>query len=183
MKGIVFTEFLEMVDDKFGVATTEKIVEASDLPSGGAYTSVGTYDHSEIVALVTQLSAASGMDVSVLIKVFGEHLLGRFYVLFPDFFAEIDDVPTFLSRVDGYIHVEVRKLYPDATLPKITTQWLDEDRFELTYKSDRMMGDLAEGLIEGAIAHFGKPYDCARRDEKVEDYGQCVKFTLTASSQ
>lgn len=183
MKGIVFTEFLEMVDDKFGAVVTEKIVEASDLPSGGAYTSVGTYDHSEIVALVMQLSAESGLEVPFLIHTFGEHLLGRFYVLFPDFFADINDVATFLSRVDGYIHVEVRKLYPDATLPEITTEWLDEERFELTYQSDRMMGDLAEGLIAGAISHFGNTHHCAREDVKIEGTGQCVKFTLTMLPQ
>ena len=40
MKGIVFTEFLEMVEDQ----------------SGGAYTSVGTYDHNEIFRLVNCLS-------------------------------------------------------------------------------------------------------------------------------
>ncbi len=180
MKGIVFTEFLEMVDDKFGLDVTESIVTQANLPSGGAYTSVGTYSHSEIVALVIELSKASGLEVPVLIKVFGEHLLGRFVVLFPDFFAGITDVTEFLSGVDGYIHVEVRKLYPDATLPKISTHWQDDEHFVVDYQSDRMMGDLAEGLIGGAIAHFGKPYDCVRTDLDNKGAAQCVKFTLKA---
>ena len=32
MKGIVFTEFLEMVEDQFGLETVDDIIEAADLP-------------------------------------------------------------------------------------------------------------------------------------------------------
>jgi len=67
MKGIVFTEFMDMVDDKFGMDVTETIVQASDLPSGGAYTAVGTYDHAEIVSLVVNLSKSTNIEVPVLI--------------------------------------------------------------------------------------------------------------------
>ena len=42
MKGIVFTEFLEMVEAQFGLDTVDAIIENSDLPSRGAYTAVGT---------------------------------------------------------------------------------------------------------------------------------------------
>lgn len=179
MKGIVFTEFLDMVDDKFGPVTTESIIDASDLASGGAYTSVGTYDHSEIVALVSNLSKTSGLEVSVLIYTFGHHLLGRFTKLFPDFFAENDTVDSFLEKVDGYIHGEVLRLYPDAKLPKITTTRIPGDCLELHYQSDRMMGDLAEGMIVSAIEHFGATHVLKREDLENEGEAQCVKFTLT----
>jgi hypothetical protein len=49
MKGMVFTEFLEMVEAKFSADMVDDIISDSDLPNGGAYTSVGTYDHSELV--------------------------------------------------------------------------------------------------------------------------------------
>ncbi len=55
MKGIVFTEFLEMVEDKFGLETVDSIIENSNLPSEGIYTSVGTYDFNEMVSLITSL--------------------------------------------------------------------------------------------------------------------------------
>ena len=47
MKGVVFTEFIEMVEDKFSADIADQIIEEADLPSGGVYTSVGTYDHAE----------------------------------------------------------------------------------------------------------------------------------------
>lgn len=179
MKGIVFTEFTDMVDDVFGMQTTETIIENSNLPSGGIYTSVGTYPHSEIVALVTNLSKETGVAISDLVRTFGKHLLGRFSQLFPAFFNGNSDVTHFLSQVDGYIHGEVRKLYPDADLPSLETTRLENGDLEIIYRSDRMMGDLAEGLIAGALDHFGNSHNCLRNDLQQEGGAQCVRFIIT----
>ena len=51
MKGMVFTEFLDFVGETFGGDMVDDIIEVSELPSGGAYTSVGTYSHGEMAAL------------------------------------------------------------------------------------------------------------------------------------
>lgn len=179
MKGIVFTEFLDMVDEKFGFETTETIVGKADLPSGGAYTSVGTYSHGEMLSLVTELSRETKVDITALVKVFGEHLLARFRDMFPEFFDTVPDLFSFLENVDGYIHGEVRKLYPNATLPEIDTVRHDDGRFEMTYKSKRKMADLAEGLIGGAMTHFGGDYALTRTDMPEEDGKQCVVFALS----
>ena len=178
MKGIVFTEFLEMVDAKFGMSMTEHIVASANLPSGGVYTSIGTYPHGEIVALVGRLSEATKIDVSDLVRAFGAHLTERFAVLFPQFFSSVPDLYAFLENVDNYIHEEVLKLYPDATLPKITTERGPDDSFVVIYRSERKMADLAEGLIDGAIAHFGGAHRYVREDLPPDGTKQCAKFTL-----
>jgi len=41
MKGIVFTEFLEMVENKFSPELADRIIEGAEVPSGGVYTAVG----------------------------------------------------------------------------------------------------------------------------------------------
>lgn len=56
MKGVIFTSFLDMVEEKFNYETVDTIINNSDLPSGGAYTAIGTYSHKEIVTLVVELS-------------------------------------------------------------------------------------------------------------------------------
>lgn len=179
MKGIVFTEFLEMVDAKFGMAVTERMVNQTDLPSGGAYTSIGTYDHDEIVALVTSLSAITEIGAPDLVRTFGEHLMGRFVVLFPDFFSSVPDLLSFLETVDGLIHQEVHKLYSNATLPDIHTERQADGGLILTYKSARQMADLAEGLIAGAILQFGGSHRYERTDLPQEGAKQCVRFALS----
>ena len=81
MKGIVFTEFLDMVDDVFGVQITEAIVETSDLPSGGIYTATGTYDHREMLRLVAALSKKSHIPAGELCqRVTGSRLDPQPYV-------------------------------------------------------------------------------------------------------
>src|SRR6266540_2882152 len=117
MKGMIFTEFLEMVEDHFSPEVADRIIEACHLPSGGAYTAVGTYDHHEMVQLVTELSRESGIAVPALLHLFGKHLFGRFVANYPQFFEGIDSAFDFLEKIHSYIHVEVRKLYPDAELP------------------------------------------------------------------
>ena len=71
MKGVVFTEFLEMVEEKFSPEMVDTIIGASDLPSQGAYTSLGTYDHNEMIQLVTHLSKETNIAVPDLIRTFG----------------------------------------------------------------------------------------------------------------
>jgi hypothetical protein len=153
MKGMVFTEFIEMVEEVFSADMADDIIEDADLPSGGAYTAIGTYDHGEMVSLVGQLSQRTGVPVPDLLRAFGRHLFGRFSILYPEMFQDIHSVFDFLKKIESYIHVEVRKLYPDAQLPSFDHQEQD-DRFELHYRSQRPFADLAEGLILGCIAHF-----------------------------
>jgi hypothetical protein len=178
MKGIVFTEFLEMVEDHFGDAAIERIIDEATLPSGAAYTSVGTYDHRELVQLVKRLSAATGIGVSELVCVFGRHLFSRFVDAYPHFFDGVNSAFDFLERIEKHIHVEVRKLYPDAELPTFTCHTRGPGHLEILYRSTRPFGDLAEGLIMGCIEHFGEPID-VRRENLPQDTGTAVRFILT----
>lgn len=57
MKGVVFREFIAMVKSAYSVEVADRIISASNLSSDGAYTSVGTYPHQEMVELVKHLSA------------------------------------------------------------------------------------------------------------------------------
>lgn len=177
MKGIIFTEFIEMVEDKFGFVVSDRIISNSDLPSGGAYTAVGTYDFDEVVQLVTNLSKESGLDVPKLLFTFGDHLFGRFYCVYPHFFEGKNDSFEFLSNIEDYIHVEVKKLYPDAQLPTIgTTISADGREMTMRYNSQRKMGDLALGLINGCIRHFKQDIEVEKTSEV--DGGSEVTFKL-----
>jgi len=154
MKGIIFTEFLEMVEEKFSPEIADKIIEASDLVTGGSYTSVGTYHHTELIEMVGHLSEESGVDVVPLVKVFGEHLFGRFVDLYPEFFEDRNSCFSFLDLIENHVHVEVKKLYPDAELPTFATVQPEPNKLEMTYQSTRPLAPVAEGLIRGCIAHF-----------------------------
>ncbi len=178
MKGMVFTEFLEMVEDKFGFTVANTIIENSDLPSGGAYTSVGTYDYREMLEMVQQLSNEIDVPVYDLVKVFGEHLFNQLARNYSYFFPKDQNAFAFLEGIDNYIHVEVRKLYPDAELPSFECQRPDPNTMILNYKSPRPFGDLALGLLEGCVKHFDEPISIQRQKlEHAELHAE--RFTLT----
>lgn len=162
MKGLVFAEFLEMVEAGHGVDMVDDLVEETDPPSGGAYTATGTYDHAELVAMVVALSRRTGTPVPDLVRAFGEHLFARFVALYPRFFDGIDDAYCFLESIHDVIHVEVLKLYPDATLPDFACVRHGPGRFEMIYRSSRHLEDLAHGLIAGCLTHFGESADISR---------------------
>jgi Haem-NO-binding len=164
MKGMVFTEFLEMVESKFSADMVDDIIDDSDLPSGGAYTAVGTYDHAELVSMVVALSKRTDIAVPTLVGVFGEHLFGRFHALYPSFFEGVTSALDFLEGIETVIHTEVRKLYPDAQLPQFDCT-RSPDGLQMLYSSPRHFGDLAEGLIKGAVAHFGDKLSIARLEQ------------------
>jgi len=67
MKGIIFTELVEMVEATFSPELMDELMEEADLPSKGIYTSVGTYDHTEILTLVSLLSEKVDMPVVALV--------------------------------------------------------------------------------------------------------------------
>lgn len=170
MKGIVFSEFIEMVESKFSLETADTIIESSKLPSDGAYTSVGTYDHTELLTLVTSLAEETRLPVDQLVRTFGSHLAGRFLELYPSFFKSTTGLFDFLNTVDQHIHVEVKKLYPEAELPLFDTEGLDKNKMKMTYRSKRPFADLAEGLILGSADIFKDSIRIERDDSMEDDY-------------
>ncbi len=77
MKGIIFTEFLELVEAKFGIEVLENMLEMSD--DTGVYTAVGSYDHKDLVNLIVSLSKLTKVAVEDLQQVFGRAVFMNLY--------------------------------------------------------------------------------------------------------
>ncbi|MFQ5631354.1 MAG: heme NO-binding domain-containing protein [bacterium] len=178
MKGLVFTEFFEMVEDNLAPELVDQMIENANLPSNGAYTSVGNYDYREMVELVSQLSTLTDVPVPELLRTFGKHLFGRFATLYPQFFEGIDTTFDALESVDGHIHVEVRKLYPNADFPSLECNRPEPGRMVLLYRSERPFADFAEGLIIGCAKHFEEKIDI-QQEYLSNGERKVVRFTLT----
>ncbi len=176
MKGIVFTEFLDLVEQNFGYEMVDHIIQESKLANGGAYTGVGTYPHSEMVSLVTNLSNRAEIPVASLLKLYGRHLFGVFEKSYGRFFTEVDSAFALLQHIENHIHVEVLKLYPDAELPRFETSHLSENTLEMIYHSERKMADFAEGLIEATLEHFNETATIQRNN--ITPDGTSVRFII-----
>ncbi|OLF75256.1 hypothetical protein AWH62_05380 [Maricaulis sp. W15] len=155
MKGVVFRQFIDHAEAAFGEALVDKVLDQADLPSGGAYTSVGYYDHAEMLTLVGKTSELTGQSVRELLVGFGNSLFAALIASHeqPGIIHPFD----LMERIHGVIHRDVRKLYPDAEVPEILVTARDGNaRLVVDYHSTRPMADLCEGMILAALDHYGK---------------------------
>ena len=175
MKGIVFTEFLELVENEFGLEVVQQIIDECELETAGVYTSVGTYSHKDMFKMVAKLSEIKGLPVPALLTVFGEYFFTTLKDKYP-VFVEKPNLFSFLNSIDQYIHPEVLKLYPDAELPRFQAEIKNDNEMVLNYMSSRKMSDLAIGLIKGAANHFEEDVDVVKIGE--ENDGQTVMLKV-----
>jgi Haem-NO-binding len=165
MKGVVFTVFMEFVEEQFGLEIADRIITESDLASEGAYTRVGTYDYQEMLELVQSLSQAIAKPQEELLVKFGHHLFFQLIKLHSYHLDNCDSAINLLCKIDDSIHVEVLKLYPEAELPVIDCKRKTGNVTVLHYKSKRPFADLAMGLIQGCFDHFNENFEIQRLDQ------------------
>lgn len=156
MKGIIFTEFLAFVEDRHGDDFVDDLIFHAKLPGNGVYTSVGTYQFSELATLLGLYCQFTESKAPEILRLFGKYLVGAFSRKWPDIFARYDGTIELLNQVEDNIHVEVKKLYPDAQLPTFNTIEIRKDSIVMDYASCRSLSDLAIGLISGVADHYGE---------------------------
>ena len=176
MKGIVFTEFLDLVEDKFGLEVVDKIITQSQLESNGVYTSIGTYKFSEMLQLLQHLSAHTSISIDDLLLVYAEHFFSVIENSYPGLLATYKDPIEMISSIEDHIHVEVRKIYPDAELPTFMVEEKTESSLIMIYKSSRAMHHFGLGLMNKTFEHFNTTATIVL--EKIKEDGTEVKFII-----
>lgn len=176
MKGIVFTEFLDLVEDKFGLEMVDKIITQSELESEGVYTAIGTYRFSEMLQLLQNLSANTGVSTDDLLLVYAEHFFSVLEDSYPGLLATYKDPIEMLASIENHIHVEVQKIYPDAELPTFIVAEKTENSLIMIYKSSRAMHHFGLGLMNKTFEHFNSTAKIVL--EKIKEDGTEVKFII-----
>ncbi len=176
MKGVIFTYLADMVEEHFGLDAWDAILQHAGLD--GLYVSSESYDDDQLFRLVQAAHEATGIPSNDLIRTFGKYSFAKFQQSHPDFCKPQYTLKEFLLSVDKVIHVEVKKLHPDAMLPSF--EYEDEADNELTmiYSSPRKLCMLAEGLITGA-AQFYKTEYVLKHDKCMHNGDKHCKLHLT----
>lgn len=154
MLGIIFTSLVEMLEEKVSPDFADDVLVAANLENEGAFTSVGYYHFSEMQKLVTVLVEKTGKSAEELLYDFGYFLFGKLEEAHSPVLADTPNVIELLAHLDDDIHVQVRKLYPDADLPKFRVLQKTDSAITLEYISQRELVSLAEGLMDAAAARF-----------------------------
>lgn len=179
MKGIVFTEFLDLVEKKFGIEMVDDLIENSILPSGGVYTSVGTYEFSEMLQLLSRLSDNVKISTDDLLLVYGEHFFQVLSDNYSELINEYKDPLELLASIENHIHVEVQKIYPEAELPTFEIIEKEKSLLIMDYKSSRAMHRFGLGLMNKTFEHFGQK--AIIQTEEINPDGTIVRFYIEKS--
>ena len=181
MKGIVFTEFLTLVEDKFGLETVDEIIQKSNLTSKGVYTAIGTYEFSEMLSLLEHLSEKTSLSINDLLYVYAEHFFGVLVHSYGDLLSRYKDPIDMLASIENHIHVEVRKIYPDAELPTFRVLEKTDNKLVLEYMSSRAMYSFGLGLMHKTFEHFNQKADITL--DKLKSDGSKVNYTIIKISE
>ncbi len=176
MKGIIFTAFFDLVEEKFGYEMVDELITETSPESEGIYTTVGTYDHSELVNMVVLLSQKTNIPLNELLKIFGKNLFLILINQYKTIALEKKTAFELFESIDPYIHKEVKKLYSDAETPKFQTVKLNDQTMVMTYISSRKMADVAEGLMEGCLEYYKSEATISRKSLLPDN--SKVEFTI-----
>ena len=98
MKGLLFTELLEMVEEDFGYHTANAIVTNASLSSKGIYTASRRYHRAEMSRLFEQLQRQTRLSFDQLSTAFGRRLCKQILTTYPQQQAYIRRVFLRISR-------------------------------------------------------------------------------------
>jgi len=160
MKGVIFNIVEEVVVNLYDEDTWDDVIDEASV--SGTYSSPGSYPDEELVAIVVAAADLLDVPVPALLRVVGTKAFEGLARRYPHLVGSHTDTIAFIQHVEDYIHPEVKKLYPDSVLPQFEFEQLGEGVMRMTYRSPRGLGDLAEGLIEGAAERFGQKIDIER---------------------
>ena len=176
MKGVVFTQFLEMIEDKFGFDTVDDMIEKSGV--SGVYTQAGNYPPGELLEMVNALSVITKISVGDLVLTFGEHLFTILITIYSEPIKKYKNSFEFISNVENVVHPEVKKLYPDSDLPSFELINMTDIEMKIIYKSTKPLMDFAKGLMLGCCKHYKENIEISYEKPTIVDGEFHALFTL-----
>lgn len=159
MKGSVFLGFEAFINDTYGMQRWQECLDATSNDHQDVYIAADLYDDSELVSLVQAASQLSDIDISELLRMFGEHFFSTLFSLVEKKLPENLTLFEFLRLVDSVIHVEVQKADINAYTPNLFYDSPRESELLMRYSSKRKLCFFAEGLVLGAAKQFDVEVD------------------------
>ena len=176
MLGIVFTSLIDMLEEKVSPEFADDVILEAQLENDGAYTAIGYYPFEDMQRLLAILVDKTGKSANELLYDFGIFLFGKLGSAHGDVLANTSGILDMLAHLDDDIHVQVKKLYPDADLPRFSVLSRTDTTMKLQYYSERELFALAEGLMDAAADFYGAKI---QRETVKTDIPHTYEFTIT----
>lgn len=173
MKGFVFNLLEKFVDQQFGNGVFDQHCEQIDLKTKEPFVGPGTYPDSDLFLIFNSVISKYSLKAPQVLRGFGKFLFPALAKLVPEYIEKDKGLFNFLERVDRIIHIEVKKLYHGAVLPKFRFLRINENEMQIQYESERKLCFLMEGLILEAAKEFKediylKQIHCVHQDKECQ---------------
>lgn len=156
MKGMVFNLLEDFIVAGHGQDTFEKIYKNTNLITKDPFIGPQVYPDEDFLALVSTACTELSLPVEAAVREFGKFCFPKLIEVDESFTKTTSSTLDFLKTVHGIIHVEVKKLHPDAELPAFSYSDLNNNTLVMEYRSTKKLCFFAEGLIDSCASYFGE---------------------------
>lgn len=183
MKGVIFNVLEEFIVENWGEDVYEEILGKCPVHMHAGHIGPGTYADADMVTIVTKTCERLKVAPDDALRAFGRFLFPRLLARYPSVADGLDDPYELMRRIDDAIHVEVRKLVPEANTPRILCAPLPDggDGAIVTYQSSRKLCAAFTGLLQGVGDRFGCDTDY-RQLRCMNDGADCCAFEVRFTS-
>jgi hypothetical protein len=156
MKGIVFVNFNEFINELWEDEFWDNLLNEAELPSGGVYTTFDTYDDQKLFTLIYQAVDKKNIYVKDAQFVSGKWVFREFCSFAPAGVHNFTDVFESAHTVQSFIHIEADKLDTDTLHPK--SMFLSETPKKILshYQSAGKLSFLCEDISLSPATHTGQ---------------------------
>ena len=165
MHGLIFAGLRDYSVEALGAA------RADELWADRVFSVTESYEDEWFTAQLDRIAAATGRSRARVDRDFGVFAARTTFAgLYPEYYAEADDVFDFLLGIEEKIHELVRATIRGASPPKLHVQPLGGTGVLVSYTSERGLCKLLEGLVRGTAQHYGDTIEieeiqCMRRGD------------------
>jgi predicted hydrocarbon binding protein len=153
MRGIVVTGLEDYICSKYGLSQWHTAIDVCLDKDQQVITAAEYYDDETVLKIITVLTEQLEVPVTDFITDFGKHLFKTLKNYYSFLLEDIDSFNTLLMSLDQVIHANVKKVHPDAQVPKFTIESHTKG-WTVKYESERKLCYLAIGLLHGAADFY-----------------------------
>lgn len=140
MKGLLFTELLEMVEEEYGYTVANAVVLNAELRSRGIYANARTYHWKELSLIMGHLHQQTKVPFDLLGQRFGRHLCKRILIAYPQH-------KNYINRIFALITKK-------AEVPVFRYIYSDDKSLTLLYNPKVRANCMTNSVIQGYLEHL-----------------------------
>ena len=169
MKGAIVNCLAELVKEKFGKDTWERVLEYSDLNKHASFMIIQDVEDEKVLKVIDSVCKVCNITFTQAADAFGEYWVNTYAPrLYSAYYSGAYSSKDFLLKMDS-IHQRVTTNIKNAHPPRFDYSWVNDKTLIMTYKSSRNLIDLFIPLVKAVGTYFKENLQVAKlSNDKVQ---------------